>query len=253
MRVVVVHYEAAEAAALAERLRCDGVDAEASVQLGGKTLRQIRANPPDAVLIDLMRMPSYGRSIAVMLREAKSTRGIPIVFLEGDPEKTALARQVLPDAGFATMPRLKSALERAVLRKPADPVVPASRAVPVAKKLRLRDGAAVALIGAPDGFEAALPGVATTRGRDGDVILLFAKSVAALGRELPRFAKPAAGRSLWILWPKRTGRAACDLSLPRIHELCAPLGLVAYQTCSVDDIWSAAAVAPRRARRVSCA
>lgn len=97
MRVVVVHYEAAEAAALAEWLRRDGVDAEPCLQLGGKVLRELRNHPPDTVLIDLMRMPSYGRGIAVLLRESKSTRGIPIVFIEGDPEKTALVREVLPD------------------------------------------------------------------------------------------------------------------------------------------------------------
>ena len=82
--------------------------------------------------------------------------------------------------------------------------------------------------------------------RDGDVILLFAKSVAALGRDLPSVANLRPGCSLWVLWPKRSSRAASDISFPRINELCAPLGLVAYLSCAVDEKWSAAAVSRRR-------
>jgi hypothetical protein len=102
------------------------------------------------------------------------------------------------------------------------------------------------LIGAPEGFEAALGGAKVSRSRDGQIVLLFARTAATIGRELPALAKILPGRRLWVLWPKRTSRAAGDLSLPRIHDACAPLGLVAYKTCSVDATWSAAAVSRRR-------
>jgi hypothetical protein len=244
VRVVVVHYDLDEAAALADRLRREGIDAEPYRFLGTRGFRHIRENPPAAVLIDLMRMPSYGRAMGGMLRETKSTRSIPLVFLEGDPEKTARVREALPDAIFAPLGRLAPALKRAVKTAPADPVVPA-RNVSVAYKLRVRAGDTVSLIGAPEGFESHLPGAAVRRSRDGEVVLLFVKSAAALGRELPRLAT-APPRALWVLWPKRASRAAGDLSLPGIHDACAPLGLVAYKTCSVDDTWSAAAVSRRR-------
>jgi CheY-like chemotaxis protein len=245
VRVVVVHYEVAEAAALADRLRREGIAAEPYTALGTRGFRQLAASPPDAILIDLMRMPSYGRAMGGMLRKTKSTRAIPLVFLEGDPEKTARVRELLPDAGFASLPRLASALKRAVLTAPAEPIVPQSREVPAGQKLRIPEGATVSLIGAPEGFEAALGGARVTRSRDGDVVLLFARTAAAIGRELPALAKMLP-RRLWVLWPKRTSRAAGDLSLPRIHDACAPLGLVAYKTCSVDATWSAAAVSRRR-------
>ena len=249
MRVVVVHYELAEAAALAERLRREGLQAEPYPYLGSKGFRELRANPPDAVVIDLMRMPSYGRTMGALLRETKSTRAIPLVFLEGDPAKTARVRELLPDAVFAPLPRLKAAIERAARRRPAEPIVPDSSGVPIATKLRLREGATVALVGAPDGFEQKLGGATATRGRDGDVVLLFTRSVAALGRELPRFANPVARRALWVLWSKRSSQSASDLSFPLIQQACEPLGLVAYKTCSVDETWSAAAVSPRRSVR----
>jgi CheY-like chemotaxis protein len=246
VRVVVVHYEAAEAAALADRLRREGIAAEPYTALGTRGFRQLSAAPPDAILIDLIRMPSYGRAMGGMLRKTKSTRAIPIVFLEGDPEKTDRVRELLPDAGFTSLPRLAPALRRAVRTAPAEPVVPESREVPAGQKLRIPEGATVSLIGAPEGFEAVLGGARVTRSRGGEVVLLFARTAAAIGRELPGLAKMLPGRRLWVLWPKRTSRAAGDLSLPRIHDACAPLGLVAYKTCSVDATWSAAAVSRRR-------
>lgn len=195
-----------------------------------------------------MRMPSYGRAMGGVLRETKSTRAIPIVFLEGDPEKTARVRELLPDAGFATLPRIVPALQRAVRSAPAEPIVPNRREVPAAQKLRIPERARVSLIGAPEGFEEALGGARVTASRDGDIVLLFARTAAALGRELPKLAKIVPDRRLWVIWPKRASRKAGDLSLPRIHDACAPLGLVAYKTCSVDATWSAVAVSRRRAK-----
>jgi hypothetical protein len=249
VRVTVVHYEAAEAAALAERLRRDGLDAEPYRHLGARGFRELRANPPDAIVIDLMRMPSYGRAIGALLRESKSTRSIPLVFLEGDPAKTARVRELLPDAGFAPLARLADAARRAVRRPPADPVLPVS-GTSLLEKLRIREGTSVALIGAPEGFDATLTplpsGARFAPPGEGDVVLLFARSSAGLERSLPRFAALPKGRALWVLWPKRAARAAGDLSLPKIQNACAPLGLVAYKTCSVDRTWSAAAVSRRR-------
>jgi CheY-like chemotaxis protein len=250
VRVVVVHHEPAEAAELAARLRLEGIDAIPCLQLGSKALRELRINPPDAILIDLMRMPSYGRGMAILLREHKSTRAIPLVFLEGDPDKTARVRELLPDAGFAPLRRIGAALRQVVSKAPANPVVPQVQKR-VAEKLRIKKGARISIVRAPENFQAILgplPEGASVRvnSRDGDVILLFAKSVAALGRDLPSFANLLPGCSLWVLWPKRSSRVPSDISFPRINELCAPLGLVAYQTCAVDERWSAVAVSRRR-------
>jgi hypothetical protein len=247
VRVTVVHYEVAEAAALAERLRRDGVDAEPYRHLGAKGFRELRANPPDAIVIDLMRMPSYGRAIGALLRESKSTRAIPLVFLEGDPAKTARVRELLPDAAFAPLARLADTARRAARRPLANPVMP-TPGTSLIEKLRIREGTSVALVGAPEGFEATLAPLPSGAkiARDGDVVLLFARSAAGLERSLPRYATLPKGRALWILWPKRAARVAGDLSLPGIQNACAPLGLVAYKTCSVDETWSAAAVSRRR-------
>ena len=249
MRVVVVHRDAGEALELAARLRREGFDAEPYPGTGTKGFRGLRANPPDAILIDLMRLPSYGRAIGALLREGKATRSIPLVFLEGDPEKTKLAKALLPDAGFATLPKLAAALRRAVERPPSTPVVPDLSGIPLAKKLRIQAGAKVGVVGAPEGFEiAGLPeGAVIRRGRrDGDVVLIFVSTLAVLAKEARGLADMPPGRALWLAWPKRTSRAAGAVSIARINEACAAVGLVAYQTCAVDGTWSAVAVSRKK-------
>src|SRR5581483_7424798 len=134
MRVVVIHYDIDAAIALAGRMRREGFEAEPCLLPGTRGLRVIKSNPPDAILIDLMRMPSYGRAIGALLREQKATRHIPLVFLEGEPEKTELVKALLPDAEFAPLSRLAAALKRATRRKPESPVVPEPWRVPAAKK-----------------------------------------------------------------------------------------------------------------------
>jgi CheY-like chemotaxis protein len=238
MRVAVISYDSADAASLTDRLRREGFDASAYQHLGQKGFRDLRAAPPDAILIDLMRMPSYGRAMGALLRESKPLRTIPLVFLEGDPEKTERVRTLLPDAGFATLPKIGAALRKAGRGGSSAPIVPKLETA-LAQKLKVAD--TVRLVGAPDGFIDLLPGVRASD--ESETVLLFVRSAAALGRDLSRFADT---RRLWVLWPKKASGIRCDLTLPRIHEACGALGLVAYKTCSVDETWSGAAVARRR-------
>ncbi len=84
---------------------------------------------------------------------------------------------------------------------------------PLARKLGIKEGATVALVGAPPAFEAELeplPGgvrVVRTLPAGVDVAVLFATERADLdGRfpEVARHVQPAGG--LWVAWPKRSGR-----------------------------------------------
>lgn len=248
----MIHYDPLEAQALCERVRRDGIDASAYPCRGAGGFRTLSANPPDVIVIDLMRLPSYGRAMAALLRERKSTRAIPLVFVAGDPEKTAQTRALLPDATFADLRQIGAAIRRAAVRKVAHPVVPDSSAVPLAKKLRLRQGSVIGLLHAPDGFEARLsplPEGARTQTMiaGADVVLAFAKSAAALGRELPALAREMRkGLTLWVCWPKKSGALAGSLALPGIREMCQAVGLTDYKACALDKTWSAAAVAVRR-------
>src|SRR5580704_11802169 len=109
-RVLVIHWDPVEAGSLCDRVRRDGFEASSYPCRGAEGFRSISENPPDAIVIDLMRMPSYGRTMGALLRERKSTRMIPLVFIAGDPEKTERVRELLPDATFADLLRLGPAV-----------------------------------------------------------------------------------------------------------------------------------------------
>jgi len=252
-RVLVIHNDAAEAPILAGRIRREDFDAEVYSARGAAGFRAIRAAPPDAIVIDLTRMPSYGRAMGALLREQKSTRGIPLVFIAGEPAKTRLVRELLPDAVITTVLRIGPALRKAIRQAPAEPVAPNPSRLPLMGKLGIREGSAVALLHPPEGFLeklGPLPKDARFERRtvDAGIVLLFVRSAAALGRELPSLARDMRrGQTLWIVWPKKSSRVSSDLTMPKIVEMCSGVRLSGYKPCSVDETWSGLAVAlPRR-------
>ena len=237
---------------MCDRIRHAGFAASPYPVRGDGGFRSISENPPDAIVIDLMRMPSYGRTMGALLRERKSTRRIPLVFVRGDPEKAERTRELLPDATFTDLLRIGPAVGRAIRQQPEQPVVPNAASIPLLRKLKIREGAVVALLHAPEGFEARLAplpeGVRLqAQAQDADVIVAFVKSAAAPDRELPSLAREMRkGRTLWLVWPKKSGGLAGNLTMPRIREMCLQVGLIDYKVCAVDETWSAIAVAPRR-------
>jgi hypothetical protein len=111
---------------------------------------------------------------------------------------------------------------------------------PLAKKLGIREGSRVVVVGAPDGFEiAGLPGGvdllrAVRRGLD--VALLFTTRRADLER---RFARLAAalepdGR-LWIAWPKKASGLQTDLTFEVVQRTGLDAGLVDNKSGSITD------------------
>jgi hypothetical protein len=116
---------------------------------------------------------------------------------------------------------------------------------PLPRKLGIKPGARVALVNAPDGFEATLGelpgGVAVLRrlGRDLDVIVAFFERHAALERRLPALRDalaPAGG--LWLAWPKRASGLVTDLAEGAVRELGLGSGLVDNKVCAIDPTWS---------------
>jgi CheY-like chemotaxis protein len=87
-RLRLVQWNAAEARGRAATLRAAGYVVN-HAQVTPETLRELRRNPPAAVVIDLSRIPSHGRDVALAIRGSKTTRHIPIVFVEGDAKKVA--------------------------------------------------------------------------------------------------------------------------------------------------------------------
>ena len=141
------------------------------------------------------------------------------------------------------------ALRRAVARPPAEPVVPRSTlagysGTPLPRKLGIKPGAAVALLGAPRGFErtlGALPAGARLRrelrGRH-DLTLWFVPARADLARRVASLAGRLGAGRLWICWRKQTSGTATDVNERLVREAGLAAGLVDYKIAALDGTWS---------------
>jgi len=209
----LIHWKAEEAVPRIATLRAAGYTVQYD-PLTPDITRRMRAAPPAAVVIDLGRLPSHGREVALHFRLTKATRDIPLVFVGGDPDKVTALRAKLPDAVYTTWARIRPTLARAIVRPPKVTTIPNSAlagysGTPLPKKLGVKPDSVVLLVGAPAGFEAtlgALPAGAkvTRRARAADVTLWFATSRRALERDVKKWTLHAAQGGLWIVWPKKT-------------------------------------------------
>ncbi len=115
---------------------------------------------------------------------------------------------------------------------------------PLQRKLGIKAGHRVALLGAPRGFALDLPEdstmVRSLRGRKPlDVVLLFSMSAAHLRkrfRPVARRLHPAGG--LWVAWPKKASGVATDLGFDVVQKTGLRTGLVDNKICAVDETWS---------------
>jgi hypothetical protein len=186
-----IHWHAAEAGERAERIRALGHAVDHALPRGAAFFRHLAEDPPDAVVIDLSRLPSQGRDLGVTLRTRAGTRHLPLVFLDGDPHKVARIQELLPDAVYTTWDELGPMLAGAIAHPPEEPVDPGSAfaayaGTPLAQKLGIeaRGSRTVVLVGAPADFGATLgPAPSWRQGS--------------------------------TLWRRRWGRAACGSPGPR--------------------------------------
>jgi len=253
------HWRADEGQAHARELRAAGLEVELVAAPTPQELRDLRSRPPDAFVISLERIPSQGRDLALALRHAKATRRVPLVFVGGQPDKVASIRELLPDAAFAGWDEIATAIRRAVASPPPDPIVPDSvmagySGTPLARKLGIRQGAVVALVAAPAGFEETLHDLPddvtlrrSARGRC-DLTLWFVRSAPELENGIERMAARLERGAMWIMWPKKASRLTPDLSQAVVRRCCLAVGLVDYKVCSVDATWSGLLFTRRKSR-----
>jgi hypothetical protein len=142
--------------------------------------------------------------------------------------------------------------------KAATPIAPAGYSgTPLPKKLGIKPGSVVALLGAPKGF------AKTTLGPlpDGTVLrddlrlpfnvgLLFVGSKADLAKLFPA-AQKAMGEpcALWLCWPKKASGVPTDLDENTIRDHVLMSGLVDYKVAAVDATWSGLCFARRKGVR----
>jgi hypothetical protein len=123
--------------------------------------------------------------------------------------------------------------------------MPGYSGTPLPKKLGIKDGYRVALIGMPGEIRTDLK-EALSKCRISndfapalDFIHIFTKSHVELEREMKRAAKALAPAGMvWISWPKKSSGVATDLTEDTIRATGLALGLVDVKVCAVTDVWS---------------
>lgn len=249
LKIYLVHWNEAEAEERASSLRDLGY--EVANELSGPAIfRDIRKNPPDVFIIDLSRLPSHGQDMALNLRQAKTTRMIPIVFIEGEPAKTIRIKEHLPDAIYTTWGKIRSSIKYALAHPLKNPVVPNSvfdaySNTPLPKKLGINTNMSIALINCPKGlkkFIGNLPAgdsVEDNVGKERDLMVWFIQSEKEGQGGIKKMKAALAEKGgLWIAWPKKTSGVQSDLSQVIVRKIGLEAGLVDFKVCSIDDTWS---------------
>ena len=127
---------------------------------------------------------------------------------------------------------------------------------PLSKKLGIRDGDRVALLGAPpsvrDDLEPLPAGARVTTSARGslDVIVSFHDRRADLERRIPQLLEVLdVDGAIWMAWPKKASGVPTDLTEDVQREIWLPLGLVDTKVCAIDETWSGLRLCWRRELR----
>lgn len=248
-RLQLFHWNEEETKDRVARLKKLGYAVQGTRNDHGQASRDWKENPPAAFVIELSRLPSHGKQIGYWIRSTKHTRQIPIVFIEGEPEKVAKIRELLPDAVYSNWKSIQADLKWAIANPPLNAKAPQSNSggysgTPLPKKLGIQPNSEVALIDAPKGFEKTLgqvpEGVKLSKSLDGKpaLTLWFTTEVKELKSKIKKMGRYAESGRLWIIWPKQTSKLKTDLKEGVIRETALASGLVDYKVCAVDADWS---------------
>ncbi len=256
--VYLIHWNQDEAAERAQLIEAAGYRVDAS-PFTPAILRQLRDDPPAAVVIDLSRLPSHGREVAMALRQYKATRAVPMVFVGGQPDKVERIKELLPDAKYAAWEGIGGAIQEAIDSPPTDPVRPrtifdAYAGTPLFKKLGIKDGSRVSLVDAPQRFEDNLgnlpEGALLQRSKNypRDLTLWFVTSRENMQKHIDSMRRSIGKDGLWVIWPKKTSGMQTDLSQVSVRRIGMDAGLVDYKIASIDETWSGLRFAVKKRR-----
>jgi len=119
---------------------------------------------------------------------------------------------------------------------------------PLPKKLGIKPGHRIRLIGAPEGFGRTLGELPesvdiVTPEDDGgaalDLILFFTDSADALRARFDALkASLVPAGMLWVAWPKQASKVPTDLAEDRVRRIALERGMVDVKVCAIDATWS---------------
>ncbi|UPK69446.1 hypothetical protein [Chitinophaga filiformis] len=118
-------------------------------------------------------------------------------------------------------------------------------ATPLAKKLGIKDGFVIRLVGQPpyyfDLFEDMPLNIQilddTTKSKN--LIHYFTRQADDLLRDIPLLKREIQTNGMiWISWPKKASKITTDITEDVIRDLALSNGLVDIKVCAIDEIWS---------------
>ena len=129
---------------------------------------------------------------------------------------------------------------------------------PLPKKLGIKPGHRIRLLGAPADFARTLgelPEAVRVVSGDGDgdrldLVLFFTASADALRARFDGLsASLVPAGMLWVAWPKRASRVPTDLTENAVRAIALERGMVDVKVCAIDATWSGLKLVYRLADR----
>jgi hypothetical protein len=246
----LIHWNEPEATEKSLPLEKAGFQVNYQPPSGPKFIQELENENPLAVLIDLSRLPSQGRDLALSIRKRAGTRQIPLIFVGGDTVKVQKVQELLPDATFGHWEEILDLIDLACETNTGNLVVPDSvfaaySGKPLAEKLGIKPGFRVAYVAADDHFTIALGDLP----RDvqlipeidpnADITVWFLRSIKNLKKNLDSILEQSTRNPVWMAWPKKGSEMESDLNQQIVRETGMTAGMVDYKICSIDHNWSA--------------
>lgn len=127
---------------------------------------------------------------------------------------------------------------------------------PLAKKLGIKEGCKVLVVGAPKGYRELLeplpPSVKFVKKLDAStaVVHVFSSKKSELARALASYRRAIDSEAMvWVSWPKKAAKVPTDITEDVVRDVALPLGFVDVKVCAIDDVWSGLKLVVRRELR----
>jgi hypothetical protein len=134
-----------------------------------------------------------------------------------------------------------------------DKAPPAPVGTPLVRKLGIKAGHRVWLLGAPKGWEIEdLPEGVTvvTSPSPADVVLAFFHCADDIAAEIPALGQAIMPDGcLWVAWPRRAAGLTSDITDNVVRGIVLPLGLVDVKVAALGHAWSGLRLVWRKQRR----
>ncbi len=146
----------------------------------------------------------------------------------------------------------KKTVKRTIAQAPKTPVTVGYSGKPLIKKLGIKPGTTLTLLGEPQDFLKMLGGlpdnlkIKKTALGDRDLTIWFPRNAAELKRRIKSIAGDIHDGGLWIAWPKKSAAVKTDLTQDMVRELGLKQGIVDYKICAIDETYSGLKFANRK-------